>query len=355
MIMNANDAGRPVSDEPIPHVVWRQLYTAAAKVWDMKPWLWVEETDIFGVKDPKSDTILFVSVMGLLGEYCAVALYPGAKAVAQFWQMQNSVGVEDISNMLADIRQIHAAFGNKRDLDPVEKRVVKELGLKFKGADAWPYFRSYQPGYFPWVIDKEEARLLVLALEQLLEVAPRLKEDRRLVARKHGTCSYLVRMPHQKDGAMEWRDERHEYPPPASTFRITIPNHLVDSVRAMKSSGLTVELDVAPSPFPVGKKGERPQLPYMMLAADSDSYFVLGVELLTVEMAIEDMWMQVPSKFLEMLVKHGIRPSRLAIGTSWVAMVMQGICKDLGIEIKPDPELRAVRSARKGLEEFNGG
>ena len=352
MIMNSDGASTQNRAEPVPNDVWKRLYATAAKVREMEPWLWVEETDIFGVKDPESDAVVFVSVMGLLGEYHAIALYPGAKALAQFWQMQNQAGSEDLAAMLFDIRQIHSAFGKKSELDAREKHVVKELGLNFKGANAWPYFRSYQPGYFPWVIDPEEARLLILALEQLLEVAPRLKEDRRLVARKHGTFTYLVRMPHQKDGIVEWRDERHEYPPPASTFRITIPNHLVSAVRAMKPVDLTFELDVSPSSFKVGGKGERPKMPYMMLAADSDSLFVLGVELLSVNTNLEDMWMQVPAKFLGMVVKHGIRPQRLALRTPWVFMVMESICKDLGIEIKPDPELRAVTEVRKSLERF---
>ena len=147
-------------------------------------------------------------------------------------------------------------------------------------------------------------------------------------------------------------DEHHDYPPPATTFRITIPNHLVDAVRAMTPVNLTIEMDVAPSHFPVGKKGERLQIPSMMLAADSESLFVLGVELLTVKEDLEDMWMQVPAKFLQMLVNHGIRPGCLALRTPWVEMVMQGICKDLGIEIKYDPKLRAVSQARRSLEKF---
>lgn len=352
MIMNVHADGCPMADQPVSLDVWQRLYATATKVRDMEPWLWVEETDIFGVKDPESDTVVFVSVMGLLGEYLAVALYPGAKALAHFWQMQAKAGSEDVAEMLFEIRQIHATFGKKSELDARDKKVIKELGLNFKGANAWPYFRSYQPGYYPWMVDAEEARLLLLALEQLLVMAPRVKRDRRLLARKPGTFTYFVRVPHQNAGTIEWRDEHHDYPPPATTFRITIPNHLVDGVRALKTVNLTIELDVATSPFPIGKKGERLQIPSMMLAAESESLFVLGVELLTMDENLEDMWMQVPAKFLQMLVKHGIRPQCLAIRTPWVEMVMQGICKDLGIEIKYDSKLRAVTQARRSLQNF---
>jgi len=352
MIMNSDGASTQNRAEPVPNDVWKRLYATAAKVREMEPWLWMEETDIFGVKDPESDAVVFVSVMGLLGEYHAIALYPGAKALAQFWQMQHKAGSEDVAEMLFEIRQLHAAFGKKNELETIEKRVVKELGLNFKGVNAWPCFRSYRPGYFPWVINADEARLLLLALEQLLVMAPRVKEDRRLVSRKPGKCTYLVRVPHQKDGVIEWRDEHHEYPPPATSFRISIPNHLVEAVRKLEPVDLTVEMDVAASVCRIGKKGDRSQLPYMMLAADSASLFVLGVELLSVKTEVEDMWCQVPAKFLGMIVKHGIRPKRLALRTPWVEMVMQGICKDLGIEIIRDPKLKAVTEARRSVERF---
>jgi hypothetical protein len=350
MTTSANEVSAQIPHQAVPLDVWQRLYATSTKVREMEPWLWLEETDIFGVKDPESDTVLFVSVMGLMGEYLAVALYPGAKALAHFWQMQAQPEPEETAGMVLEIRQIHAAFGKKSELDAREKKVVKELGLTFRGTNVWPYFRSFMPGYFPWVIDAEEARLLILALEQLLVVAPRVKEDRRLVARKSHTANYFVRVPHQQAGAIEWRDEHHDYPPPASSFRITIPIDVVNAVRAMTPSDLTVEMDVAQSHFPIGKKGERLQIPWMMLAAEPQSHFILGVELLAVKENLEDMWMQVPAKFLQMIVKHGIRPQCLALRTPWVEMVMQGICKDLGIEIKRDPKLRAVTQARKSLE-----
>ena len=93
-------------------------------------------------------------------------------------------------------------------------------------------------------------------------------------------------------------------------------------------------------------------MPYMMIVADSTSGFILGCELLTVERAVEDMWVQVPAKFLEMIAKHGMRPGRIAMRTPWIFMVMEGMCKELGIEIVADPELRMLTLARRDLERF---
>jgi hypothetical protein len=150
-----------------------------------------------------------------------------------------------------------------------------------------------------------------------------------------------------------WRDEYHEYRPPATTIQLQVPHEVLNAVRAMPPTNLTVEMDVTPSPFPIGKKGERPQMPYMLLAVDRASYFALGVELLTVEETIEDMWVKVPAKFLGMVVKNGMRPARVALRTPWVFMVMQGVCAELGIKIESDSQLPALAQVRRELERFN--
>lgn len=48
---------------------WRRLYEAAVRVKELSPWGWMTEGDVFGVRDPKTEKIGFVSVTGMLGEH----------------------------------------------------------------------------------------------------------------------------------------------------------------------------------------------------------------------------------------------------------------------------------------------
>jgi hypothetical protein len=50
---------------------WSRLYGAAVHLKRLSPWEWMTEADVFGVKDPPSGEIGFVSVMGMLGEHYA--------------------------------------------------------------------------------------------------------------------------------------------------------------------------------------------------------------------------------------------------------------------------------------------
>jgi hypothetical protein len=279
--------------------------------------------------------------------------YPGAKALMQFWQMQEAPEGETVSNMMSTMHYVHAAFGKKSELEQEEKQLIETLGLKFKGAFGWPRFRSFRPGWFPWVADAQEVHWLELALEQLLDVAPRVQKDRRILGHGGPEHRYLIREPADSATGAPWRDSHSPLEMPATTLRISVPHSLLNGIRALPKTELTFELDVVPSYTPIGKRGKRPQLPFLILAVEPRSEFIIGVELLTVDGAIEEMWAQIPAKFLDMVQRNQMRPACIAVRTPWVSMVMDGVCKELGIEVKHDMELQALSRVRRSLERLN--
>ena len=53
----------------------KELLDLAIRVKQLKPWQWMEETDLIGIENPETREIGFISVMGSVGEYEAVALF----------------------------------------------------------------------------------------------------------------------------------------------------------------------------------------------------------------------------------------------------------------------------------------
>jgi hypothetical protein len=45
---------------------WLGLYQAAMRVKEVAPWEWMTETDVFGVQEPETGELGFVSIMGML-------------------------------------------------------------------------------------------------------------------------------------------------------------------------------------------------------------------------------------------------------------------------------------------------
>jgi hypothetical protein len=206
----SNERGTMTGSSPTPSE-WHRLYQATIRVKEIAPWEWMTETDIFGVQDPETGEIGFVSIMGMLGEHLAVAVYLGAEGLYSFWGFQQ-IADSAPPEALLGIPHLQASFEDRGELSAKDRAVIKELGLKFRGRQEWPLFRSYRPGYLPWYLEAPEAQTLTYALEQAVEVTLRFKEDPGMLDPSDEE-SYLVRVPREVRGNLVWEDEVVRVPP----------------------------------------------------------------------------------------------------------------------------------------------
>src|SRR5215213_4021206 len=90
----------------------KRLYELAAEVKELAPWRWMKEDDVFGVQNPETHEVGFVSVMGLLAEHTAVAVYIGAKGLYGFLDLQEDA-LEVNPFALLDIPQLQLSFEDR--------------------------------------------------------------------------------------------------------------------------------------------------------------------------------------------------------------------------------------------------
>src|SRR3989442_11711244 len=89
----------------------RQLFDLAIGIKELKPWRWMEETDLIGTENPETGEIGFISVMGAVGEYEAVALYLGAKGLYGFIDLQQDSSPDRVMEMT----HLQVAFSDRKD------------------------------------------------------------------------------------------------------------------------------------------------------------------------------------------------------------------------------------------------
>jgi hypothetical protein len=333
---------RPTFDE------WRKLYQAAIRVKEITPWEWMTETDVFGVQNPETDEIGFVSVMGTLGEHLAVAVYLGDEGLYSFWGFQQ-IAVSAPPEALLGLPHLQASFENRSELSQKDRDVIKELGLKFRGRQAWPMFRSYRPGFFPWYLEAAEARFLTHALEQAVEVARRCEEDPAMLDTGDEE-SYLVRVPRGKEGALVWEDRVVTVPPvEPEPIPIAMDVEVLEEVKRLPRSRYTLEMDFFMVPVRIGERGARPYFPHMLLVVEADSGMVLGSELLTPESGLEAMWGLVPVTLVYQFARLGIVPRLLRVRSPLLAQLLQPLVEELGIKVKSTPILRSLEQAKEFL------
>jgi hypothetical protein len=191
---------------------WIALYQAAADFKRAAPWEWMYDSDLFGVQNPANGEVGYCCIMGNLGEHYALGVYLGTEGLAGYLYIQSGAAESPDMSVLYIQKCLMASYEYRDMLEQRDRALIKELGLKFRGRNAWPLFRSYYPGYHPWLLTSAEARFLTIALEQAANVALRYRDDRLLLSPPR-EGQYFVRVPEQRaDGCIGaisgWRRRR---------------------------------------------------------------------------------------------------------------------------------------------------
>ncbi|MEZ4771203.1 MAG: hypothetical protein R2844_22635 [Caldilineales bacterium] len=336
------------------HEEWRRLYEAAIAVKALGPWMWMYEDDLFAVEDPETGELGFVSVMGAAGEHFAVAVYRGGAGLRGFMAMQDA-GEAMNAELALSTPQIQASFENRDLLTAEDRAVIKSLGLKFRGRNAWPWFRSYRPGFYPWYLNGEEARTLACALEQLLIVAPRFRDDDTLFY-SEADRGLLVRAASAAAGELVWTERyQREFSSDVTPAVSKIETALIERFKAAPKQQMTIELDVFMLPHPVRDgKDDRPKYIYQLLLVEAKTGYVLGFEMMQVETSLEEMWAGLPSLLVRQLVQLGLHPALLKARPGLVCDLIRPLAQELGVTLQRSTRLPMLDSARKSLVRYMG-
>jgi hypothetical protein len=334
---------------------WQRLYQAAVRFMEVGPWEWMEEVDVLGVQNPETGELGFASVMGMLGEHYALALYLGAEGLYGFWRYGAAAAAgtappEELLNLL----HLQASFEDRAELTDRDRGVIKELGFRFRGRQAWPFFRSYRPGLCPWYLEAAEVRFLAHALEQMVEVAPRFRVDPDLLA-PPGDYDYLVRVPREEKGELVWEERVMEVrPPEPEPIELTMDMEALAGVKQLPRSEQTVEIDFSLLAICIGERGERPYYPYMLLVVDADSGLILANEFVEPKPSLNAMWGRVPETLVHMFAGLGLVPARVRVREPVLSGVLRPLARELGFELEPARSLPAAKEAKESLVQALG-
>ncbi|GAB4459561.1 MAG: hypothetical protein Fur0044_52250 [Anaerolineae bacterium] len=328
---------------------WRRLYEAWGQFKEIAPWEWMDETRIFGVQDPESGQLGFVSVMGSLGEHYAIALYLGREGLYGFHALEQA-GPEMTPEQVLNVPQLQASFEDREMLHERDRSLIKQLGLKFRGRQAWPLFRSYRPGFAPWFLEAAEARFLTHALAQAQEVALRFRDNWTLLTRG---SHYLVRVARKEKGQLVWQDQSMTVPPPEpASIQLRMDLDTLAALRQQPHGGFTLEMDLFMLPSAFRDEGERPYYAYSLLTVDKRSGMILGQELLPPLLSLLDMYSQIPLKVVYLLSQIGSRPKEIRVRSPILYQLLATLEKELGFKLKSTNQLALLDSVKEDLFRF---
>ncbi|MGQ9630970.1 MAG: DUF7309 domain-containing protein [bacterium] len=334
--------------EPSPSLdEWRDLYSSAVRFKEIRSWDWMLDSDVFGVQNPFGGEIGYCCVMGRLGQVFALVVYLGTEGLEVHSRIQSGERFKNEIDALTSQKCLMASFEDREVLQKRDLQVMRELGLKFRGRNAWPLFRSYQPGYYPWYLTDVEAKYLTLALQQATEVALRFEKDEDMLTPPEEGY-YLVRVPERKGNDWEWRDEWLR-PLPMEKRRVgvkPINEVLLEKVKKISGRRGTWEVGFFYSPVPVKEEeDERPYYPLVFLCVDHHSGFILGTHI----SGPREYAAEFPEQFLSSIEKIGFLPEEVQVEREGAWELLEPVTSKLNVKLKLVKRLQMLKGARNHL------
>ncbi len=330
---------------------WHRLFDAAIKLKTLAPWEWMSDEDLFGVQNPETGEIGYCCIMGSLGEHFALGVYLGTTGLAGYkFILENSQQYP--SQELMHVQKcLMASFEDRDYLSTKERELIKRLGYRFRGRQAWPKFQRFDPGFYPWYLEKSDVKFLAIAIEQTLEVSQRFREDPSLL-KTSDENTYFVRVSQKQGGKLHWEDQWRSpdplsvpEPKPAQYDK----SRLAKIKKRVLRSGGFVEYDYFYMPMPVQDHPSiRPYFPVAHLFVDNKSGLILHSQ---VEKSIPEPD-ELVRIFLDYIESFQQIPAMVLVHRSSIHNILQPIAQQLEFELIYTEWLTMMAEAREGMFKF---
>ena len=326
---------------------WQRLYKAAIEIKKIKPWLEFWDSDLITVQLPNRDEPVFISVMGK-SELCyGISVYPGYKSFLGCLMMREAADGEPSFITYSYQNCLNCYFGNKEELSEEERSVLKQLQLSFRGANQWIYFRCLKTGHMPWLINTNQALLLIEVLETLTGALKDIKHDGLHV--DFLAEETLHRYFEPKDG--KWYNAVKKAPQiPFAAPKLIISDQLfVARLKKCKSNGAVLELDLIYLPVPYQISVDiAPAFPKVCLLADAPNQDIVDQYMLSSDDEDELVALGMLSDY----IKNNGKPRRISVRDNRMSFLLEDFCDKLGIQLVAGKGLPMIDYFAQSMTEF---
>jgi len=335
--------------------IWKDFYKTAMAFRDMKPWEWMDDSDIFGVKDPASGEIGYCCVMGAAKEVFALGIYLGDEGFHSYLNILfNADGFED-DMISAGLEQkiIKIEFVNSNEITKDEKKIYKELDLKFRGKNQWISPRLFLPSYMPRILTDEQALFSTHVLWQAMEVAEQFREDEQVLYENDEQI--MVRIPEKRDGALNWANRWLDEPEEVEDApKQTVDPEVAADLKTklpVKEAALCFSLGYFPGGILSGEGESHPFFARLALWISYGSGMILGFNTFSPKSYDNEFHDFVFQTFHNI----GFIPSQILINSHYAAENMTPVTQALDIDLIMAPDIKEFTDAIEGLKSIMGG
>ena len=138
----------------------RCLFAAADAFRLLAPWRWMGDREVVAVRDPLSDRFAYCVAMGMEQTCFGLEAMLGDRGLLAYRKVISSATDSADMDALHIKDSLLLFLDDRRDLSPEDLELVKKAGMKCSGPHAWPRLRRFDPGFYPWLLNEQDAAFL---------------------------------------------------------------------------------------------------------------------------------------------------------------------------------------------------
>ena len=305
---------------------WLALHHAFRRYCEIEPWRYLANEDLMVVEDPWGNYTGYCSVLGDGDLVYGLGVYLGDVGLSNYLSTISDVDDPDGTTMLERQLSLSAMLSDRDELEPEERKVMRELGLRYRGRGKWPMFRSARPGYWPWFVNADEARFLTVALDSITEITKQIRSGELGLRAGRDLDEFLALVPEGSGWKTEWR--RLALPELPSRDIVANSGRLQSILQSAPRGRAVWELTASYVPvFVQATKNDRPYLPTLVMLVDRGTQLIMDCRFLGATPSDTEK----QERLLELLESGYPLPARIMCDRGSVAEVFDPIARKLGI------------------------
>ena len=333
------------------------MYELAFQYKKTKLWKKLYDSQVFAVRLPDGE-MGYCSVMGMLGEHLALAVYIGDRGYQSYRKIAFSgmepMDPEDAAGypewlMAQDCLQCtfeSREFMREEDLEEV-RRYAKAHKLTLRGPNAFPQFSKFVPNRYPWTFETElDENRICEALEAAIFLSEALKNRTPYALGLYEVEEDTETVPLLERSGDTFRLDTTPLPPedeipcPAPD---PVEPEMAERVRALKKKGI-LECGIVRIPEPVQSSPDSPPwFPLLLLCVNSRSGMATPVPPAN---HFEERPTTLRNNFLEMLLETKSCPKAVKVADQETRALLEDFCTQCGVLLSVSANLPGFQSAR---------
>ena len=318
----------------------------------MAPWRWMNDDQVFGVKDPRTGMTGWCVVLGALEQVYGISVYLGDRGYSHLSEAMAG-GIRPFSDLAVEMDALFLHFIEREEVPSDDWPALKVggmgEGIRIGGRIVWPWVRRVEPWRFPRTLTGGECEQLSEALDQACCVAERLQADPKMpLHRRSGTL--LVRIYEQGEDGRSWYDAWESprmYTSPEVWAKPDI-QRLDEILKRSTRTDDTWDTDTFPLPAPV-REGEVLYYPRVVLVVDKASGRALHWKIVKPD---ERDWTPVIDVVLEAMETLGQVPSLVRVRNRDLYELLDPLRATLDVRVCRVDSMAQMDSVADGLSEW---